>query len=426
MGDRPIQLGATKGPHGASEHQSGPRPAPRPDAAPWPWPWSEAEPQNPRSAAQGPGCEQHPATGLRPGAADPEPEASVYDPGLHLGLYLGWQPSSRPGSATVRDGGRQKEHGQTPSQHGVGRDDPDTHAAGNRRHPGKAGGGERTRSPVPRNLTGVSSIPPAPAAPSEVSPISDTVHARVPVLTQTPKQIPRPAAGVALHLAPSPHASHADCGWTVVLAVADTGEAAPLGQRIEAHGHTVRKVETGRMAIQQGVAADLVILDPDLPDLDGLEVCRVIRRVSAVPIIAVASRCTETDVVLAFQAGVDDFVAKPYGFHELMARMTAVMRRVGPHEEIIAYGPLLIDARRRVVQVHDRRIRMTRKEFDLLFVLASESGRVVPRKRLMQHVWGDTWSSRTIDTHVNSLRRKLGSPDWIVTVRGVGFQLGHE
>lgn len=174
--------------------------------------------------------------------------------------------------------------------------------------------------------------------------------------------------------------------------------------------------------------ADLVLLDLELPDLDGLEVCRGIRSANDIPIIAVTARGTELDRVLGLQAGADDYVVKPYGFRELMARMDAVMRRARPPANaphVVSRGPLRIDVGSREVSVDGRIVDVTRKEFDLLYLLAAQPDTVIPRKRVIHQVWGDSWSRRTVDTHVSSLRHKLGCSDWIITVRGVGFRLGH-
>ena len=133
--------------------------------------------------------------------------------------------------------------------------------------------------------------------------------------------------------------------------------------------------------------------------------------------------------VLGLQAGADDYVVKPYGFRELMARMAAVMRRARPQPavgKVLTRGPLVIDASSREVCLLGRTIDMTRKEFDLLFLLASHPDTVVSRGRIMQQIWGDSWSRRTVDTHVSSLRNKLGGSDWIITIRGVGFRFGGE
>ncbi|MFF3911452.1 response regulator transcription factor [Streptomyces sp. NPDC001848] len=210
--------------------------------------------------------------------------------------------------------------------------------------------------------------------------------------------------------------------------VEDDGEdAEPLIKGLQRHGHEVRLVQTGAEALKSYDRADMMLLDFELPDLDGLEVCRRIRSTSTVPVIAITARGTELDRVLGLQSGADDYLVKPYGFRELMARMEAVMRRVKAHEvtpSVISNGGLRINATTRQVCLDGRRIDLTRKEFDLLYLLASQPNTVFPRKRIMQEVWGGDWSRRTIDTHVSSLRNKLGNKDWILTVRGVGFQLG--
>ncbi|MFD8593137.1 response regulator transcription factor [Streptomyces sp. NPDC059637] len=207
-----------------------------------------------------------------------------------------------------------------------------------------------------------------------------------------------------------------------------TAEA--LVQKLRRHGYRAESVATGAKALQAHHGCDLVLLDLELPDLDGLEVCRNIRATCDTPIIMVTDRNSELDRVLGLQAGSDDYLAKPYGFRELMARMEAVMRRARPQrpaERVVTHGPLCIDALMREVQLDGRRIEVTRKEFDLLHLLASRPEAVISRRQLMGQVWDDSWSQpgRTIDTHVSSLRNKLGSSSWIVTVRGVGFRLGH-
>lgn len=215
--------------------------------------------------------------------------------------------------------------------------------------------------------------------------------------------------------------------WRVLVAESDVDDANSLVRGLRRHSHEVEHVTTGRGALRSYESADLILLDLELPDLDGLEVCRDIRQVSDIPIIAVTGRGSELDRVLGLQAGADDYLVKPYGFRELMARMEAVMRRVTRQPstaEAISRGPLSIDAGAREVSLEGRRIDVTRKEFDLLFLLASHPDTVIPRKQLMQRVWGDSWSRRTVDTHVSSLRNKLGCSGWIITVRGVGFRFG--
>ncbi|UQX05190.1 response regulator transcription factor [Streptomyces sp. RerS4] len=194
------------------------------------------------------------------------------------------------------------------------------------------------------------------------------------------------------------------------------------------HGHEPSWVRSGDAALRGYGDVDLLLLDLELPDLDGLEVCRRVRSDSTVPLIALTARGDELDRVLGLRAGADDYLVKPYSFLELMARIEAVMRRVAQVRPdtaaVIRRGPLRIDRATRQVTVDGRRIDVTPKEFDLLHLLASHPDAVLPRKEIMQRVWGDSWSRRTIDTHVSSLRGKLGRSEWILTVRGVGFQFG--
>ncbi|BDH13446.1 response regulator transcription factor [Streptomyces hygroscopicus] len=213
----------------------------------------------------------------------------------------------------------------------------------------------------------------------------------------------------------------------MLVVESNAGAAESLVHSLRRHGHSTSSVDTGGQAFEAYMHADLVLIDLELPDLDGLEVCRQMRAVSAVPIIVVTARATELDRVLGLQAGADDYLAKPYGLRELLARMDAVMRRAKPQQppaSTLTRGPLCIDARTREVWVDDRLVDTTRKEFDLLYLLASRPGEVIARQQVVQEVWGNSWSRRTLDTHVSSLRGKLGSSDWIITVRGVGFRLG--
>ncbi|KOT87191.1 transcriptional regulator [Streptomyces sp. NRRL F-5755] len=204
-----------------------------------------------------------------------------------------------------------------------------------------------------------------------------------------------------------------------------------LTDALERHGHVVDAVNSGGEALACFETVDLVLLDLDLPDLDGLEVCREIRAAGDTPVITITSRASELDCVLALQAGADDYVIKPCGIRELMARLDAVMRRSRRMRcaargvdggSVLEHGPLRIDTDSREVEVGGRPVPMTRKEFDLLALLASTPGQVVSRESIMRKVWGESWSRRTVDTHVSSLRSKLGGPEWIVTVRGVGFR----
>jgi DNA-binding response OmpR family regulator len=215
----------------------------------------------------------------------------------------------------------------------------------------------------------------------------------------------------------------------ILVVESDSSVADSLIRSLKRNGHDPRKVGTGKEALMTHQDAELVLLDLELPDLDGLEVCRLIRASSDMPIITFITGGSELDKVLSLQAGSDDCLVKPYGVRELCARIDAVMRRARKAAEadttkVMSNGSLSIDPRSREVRVRDQVVRTTRKEFDLLLMLASQPGTVFSRKELMARVWKDEgWASgRTVDTHVSMLRNKLGSGDWIATVRGIGYR----
>jgi DNA-binding response OmpR family regulator len=205
--------------------------------------------------------------------------------------------------------------------------------------------------------------------------------------------------------------------------------AVPLAEGLSREGFDVTRVANGADALTSP-EPDLVLLDLRLPDMDGLDVCRALRARSQVPIIVVTAKGEEVDRVVGLEVGADDYVVKPFGLRELVARIRAVSRRAGAHNEggddgPIAVGPLTIDLRAHRATLDGDEIALTAKEFDLLTVLAREAGAVVSRERILAEVWNTTWygSAKTIDVHVASLRRKLGDPGWIETVRGVGLRL---
>jgi DNA-binding response OmpR family regulator len=202
--------------------------------------------------------------------------------------------------------------------------------------------------------------------------------------------------------------------------------AEPLVEGLEREGFTVERAATGEAALD-AEKPDLVLLDLRLPDIDGLEVCRRLRERSRVPIIVVTARGEEVDRVVGLELGADDYVVKPYGLRELIARIRAVLRRV---EQAPTTGPmqvdgLKVDPRARRASLEGNDLALTPREFDLLALLISDSGAAVSRDRIFEEVWGTRWygSSKTIDVHVAALRRKLGDPGWIETVRGIGFRL---
>ena len=176
-----------------------------------------------------------------------------------------------------------------------------------------------------------------------------------------------------------------------------------------------------------GPDIDLVLLDLDYADHRGLAICRAIRDESDACIIAFSASDTELDRVLALQAGADDCVASTCSPHEVAARIDAVMRRARPSTraaDVLRCGRLEINCTSYEASLDGKPVHLTLKEFSLLHELASQPGCVLSRRELMERVWNDSWgqASRTLDTHVNSLRSKLGNSRWIVTVRGVGYR----
>ncbi len=205
--------------------------------------------------------------------------------------------------------------------------------------------------------------------------------------------------------------------------------AVPLIEGLAREGYEVTRVATGAAALE-APQPDVILLDLRLPDMDGYDVCRTIRARSDVPIIMVTARGEESDRVIGLELGADDYVVKPFGVRELIARIRAVTRRAGStrHDddaEPLRTGGLEVDIRARRVIVDGTEIALTVKEFDLLAVLAADAGAVVTRKQLLEQVWETSWygSTKTIDVHVASLRRKLGDGATVETVRGVGFRL---
>jgi two-component system, OmpR family, response regulator RegX3 len=220
----------------------------------------------------------------------------------------------------------------------------------------------------------------------------------------------------------------------LVLIVEDDDRiAAPLVKGLEAEELSAERVGTGAAALARlepgaGTPPDVVLLDLRLPDMDGFEVCRRIRSGSEVPIIVVTARGEEVDRVLGLELGADDYVVKPFGFRELLARIRAVARRAATRPASVpvqVVGPLTIDRRTRRVTVDGGDLSLTQKEFDLLALLAEDPDAVWPRMRILEEVWDPHWygPTKTLDVHVATLRKKLGHPEWIETLRGVGFRL---
>ena len=207
----------------------------------------------------------------------------------------------------------------------------------------------------------------------------------------------------------------------------DDAIAVPLVEGLSRAGYSVDRAATGTEALARVAYADLVLLDLGLPDMDGSEVCRQVRQTSAVPIIIVSARGDESDRVLGLELGADDYLVKPFGLRELVARVRAVSRRAAsvPDQLLQRLGALEIDRRTRRVTVDEQEVALSRKEFDLLSLLGQDPGAVVSREQIMDEVWDPHWygPTRTLDVHVASLRKKLGDPGLIETVRRVGFRL---
>jgi DNA-binding response OmpR family regulator len=216
----------------------------------------------------------------------------------------------------------------------------------------------------------------------------------------------------------------------VLLVEDEEGITVPLVEGLEREGFDVTAVRTGGDALRAAADADLVLLDLGLPDVDGADVCRTLRRSSEISIIVLTARSDELDRVLLLELGADDYVVKPFGFRELVARIRAVRRRTGAGggaapNRIQDLGALKIDHRARRVTMHDVEVSLTPKEYDLLAKLAQDPGAVVRREQLIEDVWDEHWwgPTKTLDVHVASLRKKLGEPRWITTVRAVGYRL---
>lgn len=253
-------------------------------------------------------------------------------------------------------------------------------------------------------------------------------------------------------------------GVRLLVVEDDDAIAGPLTEGLTREGFVVERVASGSQALE-APAPDLVLLDLRLPDMDGYDVCRELRARSAVPIVIVSARGTEVDRVVGLELGADDYIVKPFGIKELVARIRAVTRRTqlasgacavstperahgtgneaslsalddsqsgagssppeqGPRSQDL--GRLVVDRRSRRIFVDGVEVDLAPKEFDLLSALADDAGAVVTREQILERVWGAHWygPTKTVDVHVASLRKKLGHPDWVETVRRVGLRLG--
>jgi two-component system KDP operon response regulator KdpE len=205
-----------------------------------------------------------------------------------------------------------------------------------------------------------------------------------------------------------------------------------LERALRERGHDVRSAATGLAGLSQIVddRPDVVILDLGLPDIEGLELLKMLRAVSAVPVIAATARDDEREIVRTLDAGADDYIIKPYSADQLEARLRAVLRRVGsPQSDTLIVGQLHIDTASRVASLDGDVLDLSRKEFDLLAHLARNPGRVATKRELLAEIWDQPYggSDKTVDVHLSWLRRKLGEtatePRYLRAVRGVGVKL---
>ena len=214
----------------------------------------------------------------------------------------------------------------------------------------------------------------------------------------------------------------------VLLVEDDAAIASSLRIGLEASGFTVQHVTTGEQAVGTH-DCDIVLLDIGLPDFDGFEVCRRIRAKSDVPIIMLTARNEEIDRIFGLEIGADDYVTKPFGLRELIARIRAVTRRrtISQSEENTVYtvGVLSVDVSTRRAVLNNVELELTTKEFDLLAYLAEHPDVVHRRNDIMESVWDTNWygPTKTLDAHIAAVRKKMGDPRWIEAVRGVGFRL---
>ena len=214
----------------------------------------------------------------------------------------------------------------------------------------------------------------------------------------------------------------------------DGGIRTALLRTLRERGHAVTSSSTGMGGLQQALdeRPDLVVLDLGLPDVDGLTVLSMLRGVSRVPVIVVTARDEDEAIVKALDAGADDYVTKPFGSAHLDARIRAVLRRAAGAEPVagpIEVGELVVDAATRQASLGGEALDLSRKEFDLLLLLALRNGEVVSRREILSEVWQQAYGGgdRTLDVHLSWLRRKLGEtaahPVYLRSVRGVGLRL---
>ena len=224
----------------------------------------------------------------------------------------------------------------------------------------------------------------------------------------------------------------------LILIVDDEPKIVKLARDyLEQGGFRVTTAADGRtaLAVARSEKPNLVVLDLNLPGMDGLDVCRQLRRESDVPIIMLTARVEETDRLIGLELGADDYIVKPFSPRELVARVRAVLRRVhgGVHQPgLVRAGALQIDLNGHRATLHDEPLHLTRIEFKLLAFLAQHPGQAFSRQRLLEHLHGHSHDGfdRSIDAHIKNLRRKIepdpADPTYILTVYGIGYRFNDE
>jgi DNA-binding response OmpR family regulator len=219
---------------------------------------------------------------------------------------------------------------------------------------------------------------------------------------------------------------------TILVVEDETSIASFVSAYLRNAGYGVKTASNAQGALLELASETpaLIVLDLNLPDGDGVELCRRIRKGSDVPILMLTARDEDVDKIIGLEVGADDYMTKPFNPRELVARVKSVLRRAAPERrrsdtDELRHGDLVINAGRREVHVGDEEIRLAPKEFDLLWELLDHRGIVLTRDQLLERVWGYTFAgdTRTVDVHVRQIRRKLGDASPIVTVWGVGYKV---
>ena len=222
---------------------------------------------------------------------------------------------------------------------------------------------------------------------------------------------------------------------TILVVEDETSIASFVTAYLRNAGYAVRSASSAQAALGELASKlpELIILDLNLPDGDGVELCRRIRKSSDVPILMLTARDEDIDKIIGLEVGADDYMTKPFNPRELVARVKSVLRRAAPERRRsetaeLRHGELTINSGKREVYVGDEEIRLAPKEFDLLWELLDHRGIVLTRDQLLERVWGYTFAgdTRTVDVHVRQIRRKVGDASPIVTVWGVGYKVASE